>query len=72
MISLLAAVASGVGMLQVWLVSSVGKNTEELAPLPFTRCWAWQGAEKLFSQKEENESHFTQLTQSAAKLRLET
>jgi len=70
-ISLLAAVASGVGMPQVWLVSSVG-NTEELAPLPFTRCWAWQGAEKLFSQKEENESHFTQLTQSAAKLRLET
>jgi len=49
-ISLLAAVASGVGMLRVWLVSSVG-NTEELAPLPLTRCWAWQGAEKLFSQK---------------------
>ncbi len=67
MISLLAAVASGVGMLQVWLVLSVG-NTEELAPL-LTRRRAWQGAEKLFSQKEENESHFTQVTQSAAKLR---
>jgi hypothetical protein len=67
-ISLLAAVTSGVGMLQVWLVSSVG-NTEELAPLPLTSCRAWPGPEKLFSQKEENESHFTQVTESAAKLR---